>query len=62
LFRLAGAISFKKDYSPPPLWSAISTLHLFSEEWVKEAIFGSYAEGAPGLDGFRSYFIKFSGI
>jgi hypothetical protein len=31
----------------------------FSEEEVKAAVFGSYAEGAPGPDGFSFLFYKF---
>jgi hypothetical protein len=30
----------------------------FSEEEIKEAIFGSYAEGAPGSDGFPFLFYQ----
>jgi hypothetical protein len=33
----------------------------FSEEEVKEAVFGSYAEGAPGPDGFYFLFYQVLG-
>ena len=34
----------------------------FSEEDVREAVFGSYVEGAPGPDGFSFLSLKFSRI
>jgi hypothetical protein len=30
----------------------------FSEDEIKEAVFGSYAEGAPGPDGFSFLFYQ----
>jgi hypothetical protein len=33
----------------------------FSQDEIKEAVFGSYADGAPGPDGFSFCFIKISG-
>jgi hypothetical protein len=31
----------------------------FSEDEIKKAVFGSYADGAPGPDGFSICFVNF---